>query len=86
MVSKGWADWPVTGWMSAAFVEEFQAESNKVIQEIEQTAAETRLGWHACDRGIELSALGAIVWFPVIQGKDHRREALFCSESQGREV
>ena len=47
MVSKGWADWPVTDRMSAAFVEEFQAESNKVIQEIEQTAAETRLGWHA---------------------------------------
>ena len=57
--------------MLAAFVEEFQAESGKVIQENEQTAAETRLGWRASDRGIEPSALGAIVWFPVIQGKDH---------------
>ena len=75
MVSNGWVGWPVTGWMFAAFVEAVQAESGKVIQENEQTAAETRLGWHASDRGLEPNALGAIVWFPVIQGKDHRREA-----------
>lgn len=75
MVSNGWAGWPVTGRMFAAFVEEFQAESGKVIQENEQTAAEARLGWHGSDRGIEPSALGAIDWFPVIQGNDHRRKA-----------
>ena len=71
MLSNGWAGWPVTGRMFAVFVEETQAESSKVIQENEQTAAEARLGWHGSDRGIEPSALGAIDWFPVIRGKDH---------------